>query len=209
MNPRDFKTILIGFLGIVSSFTYGQNSKARQATQREERLMKQSRDCSKVRSISPGERRKLYPFNKAALIQLVSFKSNIDQKTGEPYKDSLPLLHDTVCFSKLFEVKTLTNFQSDSLSDLIFNYGFISRYKPKGNVYFISTVLQCYNPRNAILFLDKDRKVFEFIEICFECERTKSSSDRVSIGTECNQKLQLLKSLFKQVGIRFGLSEGG
>ena len=53
-----------------------------------------------------------------------------------------------------------------------------------------------------------DKKVFEFIEICFECDRTRESSNRVSLGTGCNQKLQLIRNYFKAVGINFGVTTG-
>ena len=163
--------------------------------------MDKSRDCVRVKSLLFSETLKLYPFNKAKQIQLVSFKSSPN------YKDSLPRMNDTVCYSKLFEVKSLIPSQVDTLTDIIHNYGFKFTYKPKRRVYFIGSVSQCYNPRNAILFLDKDNKVFEFIEICFECERTRTSSDRVSLGTNCNQKLLLVKEFFGQAGIEYGIAQ--
>ena len=189
-----------------SYLAHGQNLPGREATQKEQELSDRSHDCARVKSIPLTERLKLYPFNKATQIQLVSFKSSDDTVVGEDYKDSLPRINDTVCYSKLFEVKTLISSQVDTLTDLIYNYGFKFKYKPKEKVYFIGSMLQCYNPRNAILFLDKENQVFEFIEICFECERTRTSSDNVSLGIECNQKLQLIKEFFKAVGIDYGIT---
>ena len=141
-------------------------------------------------------------------IALVSFKSSYDSIWGGYYRDSLPRKNDTVVYSKLFEVKALTQTQVDTLTDLIYNYGYKLKYKPKGKVYFIGSIMNCYNPRNAILFLDKEQKVFEFIEICFECDNTRESSKHVSLGTDCNQKLQLIKNLFRSVGIEFGVIAG-
>jgi hypothetical protein len=58
------------------------------------------------------------------------------------------------------------------------------------------------------LFLDSNNKVTEFIEICFECRRTTESSDKVSVGEMCEQKLDMLYNLFKSVGIEYGITRG-
>jgi len=96
-------------------------------------------------------------------------KSSYHTATGEYYRDSLARRNGTVFYPKLFEIKTLIPSQVDTLTDLTYNYGFKLKYKSKRKVYFIGRLTQCYNPRNAILFLDKNNNVFEFIEICFEC----------------------------------------
>jgi hypothetical protein len=191
---------------ILSSYlTYTQMRSGREATRKEQELMEKSHDCARVKSIPLAERLKLYPFKNTRQIQLVSFKSSFDSAFGDYYKDSLPRMNDTVCYSKLFEIKTLDQSQVDTLTDLIYNYGFKFNYRPKGNVYFIGLMHQCYYPRNAILFLDKDNKVFEFIEICFECKNTRTSFDKVSLGIDCNQKLQLIKNFFEATGIKYGI----
>lgn len=201
------KAFIVLIYILFSCLAYGQEPREREATKQEQELMNKSQDCARIKSIPFNERMKLYPFNKTKQIQLVSFKSSFDTLVGEYYQASLPRLHDTVCYSKLFEIKTLATSQVNSLTDLICNYGFKFTYKPKQKVYFIGSMLQCYNPRNAILFLDEDNKVFEFIEICFECKRIRTSSDSVSLGTNCNQKLLLIKDFFKDAGIQYGVSE--
>ena len=50
--------------------------------------------------------------------------------------------------------------------------------------------------------------MIEFIEICFECHKTSESSDRISLGEMCDQKLDMLFNLFKNVGIEYGVSKG-
>ena len=201
-------TFIILSCFLLNCLTYGQMPSGREATQKEQELMDKSHDCARVKSIPLSQRLKFYPFKNANQIQLVSFKSSFDTIVGEYYKDSLPRMNDTVCYSKLFELKILISSQIDTLTDLIYNYGFKFKYKPKGKVYFIGSILECYNPRNAILFVDKDNKVFEFIEICFECERTRTSSDNLSLGVDCNQKLQLIKSFFEDTGIEYGITKG-
>lgn len=201
------KTFIILACILFSCLTFGQMPPGREPTKKEQALMDKSQDCARLKTISLSKRLKLYPFNKATQIQLVSFKSSYDNNIGEFYKDSLPRMNDTICYSKIFEIKTLIPSQVDTLSDLIYNYGFKFKYIPKKNVYFLGTSLQCYNPKNAILFLDKDNKVFEFIEICFQCKKTRTSSDNVSLGTDCNQKLGLIKGFFKKNKIEYGITK--
>lgn len=132
---------------------------------------------------------KKYPFNKTAQIQLVSFKGS-----------KLPIENDTVCYSKLDEVKTLTLRQIDSLTNIMYNIGF-------GGTILIIQEMACYDPRNAILFIDSSGKAFEFIEICFECEQTVNSSEKIDFGEVCNEKFNLIKQQFKNAGIKYGIEE--
>ena len=115
--------------------------------------------------------------------------------------DSLPRLNDTVCYSKLTEIKSITFNQVDKLTDLLYNYVY-------GGPVYTGSMSFCYNPRNAILFLDKNGKVFEYIEICFECNETKESSEKVSLGQMCDEKMGMLKDFFKIVGLEYGIIKG-
>ena len=90
---------------------------------------------------------------------------------------------------------------STNHTDIFYNYGF------RGTTYTISEA-SCYNPRNAILFLDSRGKAIEFIEICFECSRILESSEKVNVGDLCDQKMDMLKELFKNVGIEYGITKG-
>ena len=173
------------------------------ATEKETKQLERSKDCIKHTSKTFTTRLKNYPFNMATQIQLVSFKSNADTSSGWYYKDSLPRKNDTVCYSKLYELKNLSFSQVDKLTDLLYNYGYRMRLKDDGLIY-VTTSPQCYNPRNAILFLDSTGKVFEFIEICFQCQKTKESSGKINLGVMCNQKLDLLKNFFVRTGIKYG-----
>lgn len=132
---------------------------------------------------------KKYPFNKTTQIQLVSFKG-----------DKLPIENDTICYSKLYEVKTLTIQQVDSLTNIMYNIGF------GGTILFVEEIA-CYDPRNAILFTDTSGKAFEYIEICFECEHTVNSSEKIDFGEVCNQKFNLIKQQFIRAGIIYGTKE--
>ena len=172
-------------------------------TKKEAELDRKNSNCVKKVNNSFTTRLKNYPFNQVAQIQLVSFKGGIDTSEFQDMKmnDSLPMLNDTVCYSKLVEVRTITYNQVDKLTDILYNYGF-------GGPVYIGSSSMCYFPRNAILFLDANGKVYEFIEICFECRETRTSSERISLGQMCNQKMQMLKNFFKDAQIEYGITKG-
>ncbi|MFP5040941.1 hypothetical protein [Parasediminibacterium sp. JCM 36343] len=114
------------------------------------------------------------------------------------YTDSLPRLNDTVCYSKLIEIKPITFHQVDKLTDILYNYGYA------GPIH-VGSIPLCHNPRNAILFLDTKGKVFAYVEVCFECSNTKESSPKISLGQMCDEKMRMLKNFFKSVGIEYGI----
>ena len=151
------------------------------------KIEKENHKCVNLPKKSFSTILKKYPFNNTAQIQLVSFKDN-----------KLPIENDTVCYSKLYEVKTLTLRQIDSLTNTMYNIGF-------GGTILLVEEMACYNPRNAILFIDKGGKVFEFIEICFECEQTVNSSDKIDFGEVCNEKFNLLREQFLNAGVNYGM----
>lgn len=159
-------------------------------------------NCIRKNPLSFTDRLKKYPFNLAAQIQFVSFEERVYLIDNEILRqDSLPRILDTVLYSRLKEVKTLTFTQVDKLTDIFYNHGF------RGTTYAINEAA-CYNPRNAILFLDSKGKIIELIEICFECRKTSQSSDRITLGEMCEQKLDMLSGLFKNVGIEYGITKG-
>jgi len=160
--------------------------------------------CVKKTRFSFASRIKHYPFNLSAQVQLISFDGLVklsDNGEFRFFSQDPPLVDgtDTTWTSPvgLKEIRTLTLKQIDSLTDILYNYGFAR--KPN-----VARVMQCYSPRNAILFRDNNGKVIAFIELCFECQNTRESSDKISLGEMCEQKFDLLKALFSQVGIEYG-----
>jgi hypothetical protein len=65
----------------------------------------------------------------------------------------------------------------------------------------------CYEPRNGVLFLDHKGKVFEYLEICFQCMRTEKSSEAVNEGGYCLTKYDLLRNFFRSAGIQYGTGD--
>jgi hypothetical protein len=196
------RQIIFTALLILTQSAYGQKIKNNLAkippgipTKKEMEAEERNHNCVKKINLSFTTRLKNYPFNISTQIQFVSF---IDSNSIE---SSLPRLNDTICYSKLQEVKTLTFTQVDKLTDILYNYVY------RGITYTISETM-CYNPRNAILFLDRNGKAFEFIEICFECHKTQESSEKISLGDLCDQKMDMLKDLFRKIGIEYGITKG-
>ena len=192
---------------ILTHSVYGQKNNLAKfppqpPTKNEMEQEERNHNCVKKNITPLTARLKKYPFNLAAQIQFVSFQQGVYLTSSEILRqDSLPKINDTILYSKLTEVKTLTYPQVDQLTNIFFNYGF------RGTTYKISEPA-CYNPRNAILFLDNKAKVIDFIEICFECRNTSASSDKVSLGEMCDQKLDMLFDLFKKFGIEYGITKG-
>lgn len=186
--------------------TFSEKQFGRPLSEQEQILYEESRQCGKVYALQPTERRKKNPFSKASTIQLVSFKNNSTDELNY-YKDSLPRMNDTVCYSKLFEVITLRSSQIDILTDLLYNYGKKTTYTPPKGVFLTGSIPSCYNPRNAILFIDQNNRVSDFIEICFKCDDWRTSSKKIDLGESCTDKLKLLKQFFLEVGINYGTAE--
>jgi hypothetical protein len=62
-------------------------------------------------------------------------------------------------------------------------------------------------PRNAIFFLDKNNIIIAYIEICFECEAIRTSDKELYLGEYCSDKYNLIKSIFKENNINYGVTE--
>lgn len=69
------------------------------------------------------------------------------------------------------------------------------------NVYPGSTIL--FNTPNCL-----KQKAFAYIEICFECEQTQSSSNKISIDDPCNEKFDMIRKLFKNAVLYMAQAKG-
>lgn len=143
--------------------------------------------CYRNGNLSVAERSGMYPFNKAAKVIFIAF----DEELG-----ATPLQNGRLNPEQTKAIKVLDQKQVANLTDLIFNYNY-----SKSNKLKVHTEPGCYIPRHAILFANADGQVFAYIEICFECGKYKPSEEQVHLGTLCENKLDLLKKLFKDAGI--------
>lgn len=157
---------------------------------REEFLMEMANECVSTQRYDRIQRLGFYPFNRASRIQILSFKDD----------NFIPVQHRKVDYSRLYEYRDLSVDQIDTLTDILYNLDYDPNIKSSTR---ITGEFKCYEPRNGILFLNAKGEAFEFIEICFECLKTRSSSKRIIEGTYCNQKFDLLKNFFRTVGIGY------
>lgn len=191
--------LLLLFALICITLSYGQSKPLagppRQLTEEEMELGERNRDCIFSNKLSSRQRSALYPFNKAFKVQIASF-----DKPDSLIESRLPLEDKKVDYSRLKEVKTLDKNQTDSVSNILYNYVY-------RGVFHTEVKSHCYSPRNAIIFLDSRNSCFAFIEICFECQESRTSSEAVETGDFCTQKYDLLEEFFLKNGIEFGSSK--
>lgn len=181
-------------------------------------------ECGWYGKKTVAERNQMFPFNTAKKVVFISFygtELGFDEYLDENGKliksDSLLDIHLSKLAVKVFQLKNnkkyyakefveLNQEQIDNLSNLAFNF------KVKKNYEVISMYeVNCYSPRNAILFLDADDKVIAHTEICFECYKYNSDwSDAFDslVGVEaCDDVFIILKHFFKNTGINYGITE--
>lgn len=181
---------------------------------------KKLEQCYRINKLSIEKRNQNYPYNKTAKIVFASFEDNsrklklfentklnkngmnsfMDGEVMKIYVDSLK--KDLSKYNPdLFEEKVeLSENQKNELTDLIYNFG--NNHKNA-----VMWAAKCYMPRNAILFFDDNDKLFEFVEICFECNNYRLSTKKFDLNNNCAEKLYLLKDQFAKAGIRYGIEK--
>jgi hypothetical protein len=171
-------------------------------------------DCTFTKKYSIQQRLKKYPFFKASGIVAVSYHAEEPEPNTYINNDGKRVSLDSAWVRPLaglhikngkIDTKTLTEFaalnkqQINALTNIIYN----TDYRIKDEIAGFSQGA-CFEPRNALIFLDRNGKAFDYIEICFECHNAKSLSQQIGIGTLCNQKYDLLKKYFISLGIKTG-----
>ena len=170
-------------------------------------------ECGFFGTKTVEQRNSIFPFSEAEKVLLISFPNAEEYQLKS--KDSIGLsqfgykiekefvFHDSLKV-KLYDatkVVKLDNKTINELSNLMFNYD----YKIKANDTLLTiSVVDCYTPRNAILFLDKNEKIISVLEICFECIQyylfPKSEEFKNVLGLECDERLSHFKNLFENYG---------
>lgn len=190
--------LIVFMIAILSVFeAAGQNKKIKKGflepTPREELNNELGNECFNSHKYNRLQRLNIYPFNKAKEIKIISFKAD----------DFIPVKNKNIDYSRVIDSQILNPGQTDELTDILYNIGFDPNFKVENRVMDFSP---CYEPRNGILFLNSKGKAFEFIEMCFGCNKTRTSSNKVKEGIFCSQKFSLLKDFFQNTGIKYGLT---
>ena len=193
------KLLLFSLMLLSYFISIGQHQiisgKPRKLTRKEITDDEKNQNCFYHHKYSALQRLKFFPFNQAKEIRLVSFAQPDSIITG----GEITMNKGIVDISKLKESRVISHADINILTDLLYNRGF-------GGPFYTFSKSLCYNPRNAILFLDLHGKVFAFIELCFECHGHRLNPQKVKAGDFCNQKYELLRSFFATHGIKYGTS---
>lgn len=123
--------------------------------------------CYHNGGLTPAQRKQIYPFDKFASIEVVSFKGvyeydfGVIEREGESEGEEPEVIKPDT-----FERVVLTDAEVDAFTDILYNYNYA-----KTTTAFTFDLNGCYFPRQAVLFKNADGKTFESMEVCFECVR--------------------------------------
>ena len=172
--------------------------------------------CIHRNTYSLGERLKFFPFNQYKKVMLISFElpepsaeinnaGKTQPKNHNEKEFTLALLakKQKLDQTRIKENRILSALEIDKLTDILYNFGYKSTKSYKG-LLIGDDGYSCYNPRNAIVFLDEKGLIAEYIEICFECHRREDSSEKIKTGEFCTEKYDLIRKYFYTVGIKYG-----
>jgi hypothetical protein len=180
--------------------------------------------CGWFGNMMPEERNKIFPFNEAEKILMISYPNlYIDPDFGwsEPI-DSAKLANIEVKNKRkiiaqyhfsfetrsserryyAYEVCNLSPSGIDSLSNILFNFK-VKKYPKSVSI----GVMGCNTPRNAILFFNKNNDVIANIEISFQCWHVvpkPNEFDIPDLSELCAEKYRVLKEFFITHNIHVG-----
>jgi len=180
---------LFNIILLIVALTCDANGQVKYRQQRKFKEVKGANDsCIYINKYSATRRRQFYPFNESETIKLVSFRY---------HRHNYPFKNDSLITDSLIEQNTLNKTEVNSLTDIFYN----NFYKRTSG---IGSETMCFFPRNAILFMDKNGKMKEYILICFHCNEYELSSEKITMGSKCDQKMELLRQFFISSGLKFG-----
>lgn len=160
-------------------------------------------DCIIVNKYSAKQRLMQYTFSKASKIVTVSYPyDGIPDSEDSTANDTsgLHIKNGILDTTSITEKQELDLIQVDGLTNLLFN----TTYRKKNSIH-LETHGACFYPRNAFLFYDNQGKIFDYLEICFECKGFYSANGKLDLGILCNQKYELLRKFFISLGIKNGV----
>lgn len=162
-----------------------------------DKLYDYSKSCKKTSNISLSKRVENYPFNISKKIIFISYKQNKFGVEGTELTNYLKSLK----FNQLkFNIKDvnqayfLDQNNIDELTNLFYNVG-----TTDSNVTTMNS--GCFTYKNAILFLDENDYLIEYIKFSFECSQIETSNKNVTTGKECTHKIFLIEDLFKKYNV--------
>jgi hypothetical protein len=177
--------------------------------------------CVYRNTYTPVARLRFFPFNEYKKIMLISFElpepssdiiftDTTKARIKTPIKEEITLAllakNQKLDQTRIKEKKILSALEVDKLTNILYNFGYKSTKSYKG-LRIADNGYSCYNPRNAIVFLDEKGLIAEYIEICFECHRREESSEKMKTGEFCTEKYDLIRKYFYTAGIKYGTNK--
>lgn len=170
--------------------------------------------CVYVVKHDAAKRRSFYPFSKSVKIELIGFLDEVKWNHIIKTSDSARYLNKEMYIKlddnsymlnnrRLMSKTILTPAAIDQLIDILYNYKYPPNKSTNGTI-LIDEPVGCYNPRNAIVFIDARNRIIEYIEICFECSKETFSSPAIRRLSYCGQTFNMLKDFFVDNGIKYG-----
>ncbi|GAA3972741.1 hypothetical protein [Mucilaginibacter dorajii] len=162
-------------------------------------------NCVFTNKYTIQQRLKMYPYSKAVKVLAVSYAGN--EVSAPSYKGhitgkkalGLVIHQNQLDYSTLIEHKVMDFAAINRLTEIIFNTDYKVQLKD-----FATMGHTCYEPHNAFIFLNKEGKVIDFLEICFECKQYRSMHNKLTVGEYCTQKFDMLKRCFIDQGVNYG-----
>jgi hypothetical protein len=161
-----------------------------------DKLAEKEYQCFNSDKYNAKQRLSFFPFNGAVTIKLVSFADT--NKIYTPIRVN----NFSIDERKVIESRVLSKNGIDSLTNILYNVG---RTPVKGVRITIADLgANCYEPRNAILFINDEGVITQYIELCFGCNKYYFSSSKIRMMETCEQKYDMLKAFFLKQGINYG-----
>jgi hypothetical protein len=163
-----------------------------------------SSNCVITHQYNLKQRTANYLFNTYSKVYLVSFEvPKVDLEVidplnpkGQTFKKKIftPTEMQKMDTSLFVSDIILNNAQIDSLTIILYNYGY--KKNPKSVITF-----ECEDYNHALLFLSNEDVIMEYVLFGFECEKVSKSIDKIDVGDFCSEKFNILKSYFSALGI--------
>ncbi len=158
-----------------------------------------------------------YPFNKTTKVKIISYNTDFVSEFPIPLppvgknvdsamikkliaEQTFPIKLEKILGKESLEgieqTKTLNFKETFELSQLLYNT--CGKFKND-----MREANKCFFPRNAILFLDDNNKVFEILEICFECQGMRFNSEKsLEINGMCDSFYPRIEKIFRENGFQ-------
>jgi hypothetical protein len=130
-------------------------------------------------------------FSRVAAVKVTSFKNPPEARYGR----EIPRINNMVDVNRMFEVKTL----DAEMRDLVVK---VLRYYNLDTME--SNSASCYEPRNAILFMDSRDAIIGHVELCFGCQRGRAEPMVFDSEEFFAEQWEALRRIFMMAGIKYG-----